>query len=103
MYNEIIRHSGNFRGARYVGFCLNVCGLTAGNRQEKFDREDYALRVCVIGWTKKNYKNLIADHPKVARACLPGFVTYDQEKHQLVKTFNDATRKELPREVLTLD
>ncbi|MBM3577267.1 MAG: hypothetical protein FJX40_06310 [Alphaproteobacteria bacterium] len=103
IYNEIIQNSGNFIGARYLGFCLHVLGLTAGDRRRAFNREDYALRACVINWTKKNYKMLLADHPNVAQACLQGFVTYDHEKHQLVKTFSDLTRKEAPREVLALD
>ncbi|WP_363346257.1 hypothetical protein [Methylocystis echinoides] len=103
IYDEIIRHSGNFRGARYLGFCLHVLGLTPGDRRHLFDRNEYALRVCVIKWTKKNYKTLLAEHPKVAQACLHGSVTYDPEKHQLVKTFNNETRKEVAREALVLD
>ena len=103
LYDEIVQHSGNFLSARFLGFCLHVCGLTAGNRRETFGREEYALRVCAISWVRKNYKILLADHPKVAQACLHGSVTYDQENHQLVKTFTDATRKEIPREVLALD
>ena len=103
IYNEIIQNSGNFMGARYLGFCLHVLGLTAGNRRQSLNREDYALRICVISWTKKNYKMLLSEHPNVAKACLQGSVTYDPEKHQLTKTFNDATGKEVPREVLILD
>lgn len=89
-------------GARYLGFCLHVLGLTAGNRREKFNREDYALRVCVINWAKKN-KMLLTEHPNVAKACLQGSVTYDLENHRLVKTFGDETAKEVPKEFLILD
>ncbi|MFO1103934.1 MAG: hypothetical protein U1E20_13630 [Methylocystis sp.] len=103
IYSEIMQNYGNFVGARYLGFCLHVLGLTPGDRRETLNREDYALRVCVINWTKKNYKTLLADHPNVAQACLQGSVTYDPEKHQLVKTFSDRTRKEVPRVVLALD
>ena len=83
VYNEIVQNSGNFVGAHYLGFCLHVLGLTSGDRHQTFGREEYALRLCVINWTKKNYKTLLTDHPKVAQACLHGSVTYDQEKHQL--------------------
>jgi hypothetical protein len=103
IYDNIIDNSGNFVGARYLGFCLHVCGLTPGNRHQNLQRKDYALRVCVINWTKKNYKTLLADHPKVARACLHGTITYDPDKHRLVKTFHNATRKVLPSETLALD
>ena len=103
IYDEIIGNSGNFLGARYLGFCLHVCGLTPGSRSQNRERKEYALRVCVINWTKKNYKTLLADHPKVAQACLHGTVTYDSEKHRLVKTFSNATGKFLPSEILVLD
>jgi hypothetical protein len=103
IYNEITHNSTNFLGARYLGFCLNVCGLTKGDRYQKLARDSFALRVCVIKWTRKNYRHLLAEHPNVARGCLQGSVTYDPDKHQLVKTFSDATRNEPPREVLVLD
>jgi hypothetical protein len=103
IYDEIVQNAGNFVGARYLGFCLHVLGLTPGDRRQSLVRADYALRVCVINWTRKNYKTLLADHPNVAQACLQGHVTYDPEKHQLVKTFIDRTRKEVPRVVLALD
>jgi len=103
IYNEIIAHSGNFRSARYLGFCLHVCGLTPGSRHQKFGRNEYALRISVINWTKKNFKILLADHPKVALACLHGSVTYDADQHRLLKTFANETEKVLPSETLVLD
>lgn len=103
IYDEIVRNSTNFVGARYLGFCLHVCGLTAGERHQQFGREEYALRVCVINWTRRNYKHLLEYHPKVANACLQGSVTYDKDNHRLVRTFSDATQKEVPREYLTLE
>lgn len=103
IYDEITKNFGNFRGARFLGFCLHVLGLRVSDRRQSFYRKDYALRVCVINWTKKNYERLFYDHPKVAQACLLGTVTYDPEKNQLEKTFSNDTRKEVARDVLVLD
>jgi len=103
IYDEIIVNSGNFQGARYLGFCLHVCGLSHGDRRTNFGRQEYALRVCVINWTKKNYKTMLADHPKVAQACLHGSVTYDPQKHVLVKSFANATERFPITETLVLD
>lgn len=105
LYSEILRMDefANFKGARILGYCLNVLGLTRGSRYKSYSKEFYPLRAAAITWTKANYHRLLADHPKVAEACIQGSVTYDAEKHRLVKTYSNETRKEPNREYLDLD
>jgi len=105
LYEEIKRMDefANFKGARIIGYCLNVLGLTLVDRHNGFHKEFYPLQAAVLAWTKKNYRRLLSDHPKVAEACLQGSVTYDAKQHRLVKTYGNDTRKEPSREFLALD
>ncbi len=91
----------NFQGARALGFCLNVLGLTPNRRG--YGREWYPLSAMAVRWAKRNYLRLVRDHPHVAATCLQGSVTYDAVGKRLVKEFNNDTGKNRPREVLPLD
>jgi hypothetical protein len=93
----------NFQGAHILGYCLNVLGLKLTDRHKGFQKEFYPLQAAALSWTKANYKKLLADHPKVAKACLQGTVSYDAEHHRLVKTYSNATEKEPVREFFELD
>jgi hypothetical protein len=105
IYDEIktMDKFANFRGGGFLGYCLNVLGLTLVDRHKGHGREHYPLQAVVLNWTKRNYRRLVVDQPKVAERCLQGSVAYDQEKHRLVKTFANDTRKEPSVEFLTLD
>lgn len=100
---EMDRLFPNFKGARILGYCLNVLGLELTNRHKGHRKEFYPLQAAALDWTKANYKRLLADHPKVAEACLQGSVTYDSDKHRLVKTYSNDTGKEPNRKYLDLD
>ena len=93
----------NFRGARLLGFCLNVLGLKLTDRHRGFQREFYPLQAASIGWVKANYRTLLAEHPEVAEACVQGRISYDHDNHRLVQTYSDRTGKEPNREFLYLD
>jgi hypothetical protein len=105
LYKEIQRMDqyANFQGAAVLGYCLNVLGVKLMDRHKGYQREFYPLHAAVIGWTKANYGRLLADHPKVAAACLQGSVTYEADKHRLAKTYSNETQKEPVREFLELD
>jgi hypothetical protein len=105
LYEEIKRMDkfANFRGARLIGYCLNVLGLTLVDRHNGFHKENYPLQAAVLMWTKKHYRKLLSEHPKVAQACLQGSVTYDSKHHRLVKTYGDDTGKEPKQEFLGLE
>ncbi len=105
LYDEIkeMDEFANFKGARVLGYCLNVLGLKAVDRHKSYQKEFYPLHAAVLAWTKANYKKLLADHPKVAQVCLQGSVSYDAAKHRLVKTYADEIKREPTREYLELD
>ena len=105
VYDEIKKMDrfANFRGARFLGFCLNVLGLKLTDRHRGFRREFYPLQAAAVGWAKANYKTLLAEHPEVAEACLQGSISYDEDNHRFVQTYSDRTEMEPHREFLYLD
>ena len=105
IYDEIKKMDrfANFKGARLLGFCLNVLGLKLADRHRGFRREFYPLQAAAISWVKANYRVLLAEHPEVAEACLQGQISYDRDNHRLVQTYSDRTGKEPSREFLYLD
>lgn len=102
LYKEIKKMDrfANFKGARILGYCLNIFGLKLIDRHKGHGKEFYPLQATAISWTKANYKRLLVDHPNVAKACLQGSVSYDRENHRLVKTYAAATEKEPVHEFL---
>lgn len=87
IYDEIadMKPFPNFKGAKILGFCLNVMGLA--RRDKDYDRDSRALQKAVLSWTKKNYAWLHTYNPRVAEACLVDGMTYDEERLRLVKTY----------------
>lgn len=84
LYDEIagMRRFANFKGAKILGFCLNVMGLTI--RKNNYDKDSRALQKAVLAWTKKNYVWLHEYNPSVAEACLVDGMTYDSDNRRLV-------------------
>lgn len=87
IYNEIkdMERFPNFKGAKFLAFCLNVMGL-------KFDRssinkEYRPLHRALIAWTRRNYESLREANLEVAEACLVDGMSYDAEKRRLVRTY----------------
>jgi hypothetical protein len=87
IYDEVVRMKSfpNFKGARILGFCLNVMGFPVKN--EDYFHDSKALQKAILSWVKKNYTWLQADNPRVAEACLVDGITYDAEHLRLVKTY----------------
>jgi hypothetical protein len=87
LYDEIadMKRFPNFKGAKILGFCLNVMGLKLSTADH--DRDSRALQKAVLSWTAKNYAWLHAYNPRVAETCLVDGLTYDAEKLRLVKTY----------------
>jgi hypothetical protein len=104
LYEEIkdIGTHPNFRNAAYLGYCLNVLGLTEGKKRD-FRHAEYPLRKTAISLARKNYLALVERLPKVADAVLIGTISFDQEKKQLVKTFSAGLEKVAPTVELNLD
>lgn len=87
IYDEIVKMKRfpNFKGARILGFCLNVMGFEAGKMD--YYQDSKALQKAVLSWTKKNYAWLHSYNPRVAVACLVDGITYDSKSLNLVKTY----------------
>lgn len=80
----------NFKGAAYLGFCLNVLGLD-DKRHRNHRKEEAPLRLAVLAWTRKNYSRMRNESPKVAETCLHGSITFDEKTNELVKTYANET------------
>lgn len=87
LYDEIakMKRFPNFKGAKILGFCLNVMGLKTSESQ--YDKESRALHKAVLNWTQKNYIWLHDYNPQVGNSCLVEGITYDQDNHRLVRTY----------------
>jgi hypothetical protein len=105
LYEEIKRMDKfvNFKGARVLGYCLNVLGLNLEDRHRGYQKEFYPLHAAALSWTKRNFRRLLDEYPDVAATCLHGSITYDEQHHRLVKTYSGNRRKEPPRTYLDLD
>lgn len=104
LYSEIaeMKRFPNFKGARILGFCLNVMGLSL--RIDSYTKDSRALQKAVLSWTKKNYAWLHKYNSRVAEACLVDGLTYDEENRRLVRMFPAVGLRREPQSVfLELD
>jgi len=104
LYYEIadMKRFPNFKGAKILGFCLNVMGLTV--RQGDYDKDSRALQRAVLAWTRKNFAWLHGYNPRIAEACLVDGMTYDADNLRLVHTSPaDGLRREPSYDYLELD
>lgn len=87
IYKEIteMERFPNFKGARMLGFVLNVLGLEL--RTGKTERSTKALHKCVLSWVRKNYSLLYQKNSEVALACLVETITYDEKSNEIIKTY----------------
>ena len=92
----------NFKGARLLGFCLNVMGLKVGNKNE-YGKEVYTLRKAILNWTRKNYLELVQKNPRVGDSCITGTISFDAEHGRLVKTYALGLKQEPNKVYLDLD
>ena len=88
LYDEVadMKQFPNFKGAKILGFCLNVMGLTTNDVNH--DHDSKALQKAILSWTKKNYAWLHSYNPRIAEACLVDGITYDSENLRLIQTYS---------------
>lgn len=104
IFDEIARMNSfpNFKGAKILGYCLNVLGLTT--RANDRDKGREVLQKVVLSWTKKNYAWLYSYNARIGEACLVDGITYDAEHRILVKTYPaEGLRREPARIEFNLD
>jgi hypothetical protein len=75
----------NFKGARIIGFCLNVMGLE--RIKGDLSKDSRALHTVVLLWTRKHFARLHDYDPRIAAACLVDGITYEPVKHRLVREY----------------
>jgi hypothetical protein len=82
----------NYKGARYVRFCLNVLDFYDEelHRRRAFKTDSWPLAKVVSGWVSRNYQTIAKTHPPVAEAMLPANITFDPVKNILVRTKDDS-------------
>ena len=87
IYHEIneLKAFPNFKGARYLAFCLNVMGLELN--QEPAHRDSYPLQRAVLRWTKRNYALLRQRNSEVAAKCLAAGMSFEPEHMRIVKCY----------------
>lgn len=87
IYKEIneLKTFPNFKGARYLAFCLNVMGLEL-NRQPLY-RDSFPLQRAILRWTKRNYALLRQRNAEVADKCLVAGTSFDEEQMRIVKCY----------------
>lgn len=87
IYDDIkeMEHFPNFKGAKFLAFCLNVMGLKVD--RPSINKEYRPLHRVLIAWTRKNYESLRETNLEVAEACLVDGMSYDSENRRLVKTY----------------
>jgi hypothetical protein len=87
LYDDIaeMKRFPNFKGARVLGFCINVMGFNGLRAEHRLEMRP--LHKAVLAWTKANYAKLHAANPRVAESCLVDGITYDETNHRLVRTY----------------
>jgi len=87
IYAEIneMKRFPNFKGARYLGFCLNVMGFPLNEKSS--EQDGFPLHRAVLRWSKKNFALLQRRNPEVADACLVAGMSYDPEQLRIVKCY----------------
>lgn len=87
LYDEIaeMKRIPNYKGAKILGFCLNVMGFVILNKEYRQDR--IALQKAVLSWTKQNFVWLYSYNPTIGEECLVDGITYDEKNLRLVKTY----------------
>ena len=105
LYEKIkdIGASPDFRKARLVGYLMNVLGVELLDRHIEGLEKHYPLHLMVLDLVKKNYGTILEEYPEVAKACLPGSLSYDGVERRIVMTYGSFLGREPSRSYLTLD
>ena len=104
LYDEILKLKKfpNYKSSRILGFCLNVMGLKIIEKRG-YNRDYYSLQKVVLNWTKNNYLHLKSIQPDVAKSCLIGSLSFDEQGNRLVFTYARGLELEAPKAYLELN
>ncbi|RJR41381.1 MAG: hypothetical protein C4567_09430 [Deltaproteobacteria bacterium] len=104
LYDEIrqLEELPNYKSSAILGFCLNVMGLKIREKQS-YNINYYPLHKAVLAWASNNYLRLKSTQPDVAKSCLIGSISFDEQGNQLVKTYLRGLELEAQKEYLELN
>jgi hypothetical protein len=79
----------NFKSAGILGYMLNVFGPVVPEKGKARTGWRYfiGLHRLTVDWFKKHYLELRKSDPAVAKACLFGSISFEEESHTIVKTY----------------
>lgn len=104
IYNDVTEMTRfpNYKGARYLGLCLNVLGLRV--REEDYFTDSRPLHRAILSWTKRHFAWLHDYNSRVADACLVDRFSYDAGQLRIVKTYPaEGLQREATYDILTVD
>lgn len=86
IYDEVRRMDKfpNFKGAKILGFCLNVMGLKL--KKEKYFIDQIALQKVLLHWIENNFAWIYLYNPRIINASLVEDFSYNNEKLQIIHT-----------------
>lgn len=98
IYDQIqfMKKTPNYKGAKFVGYFLNVLGLLPYKLNNKHEK---VLRNIIVGWVKEFYADLYIRHPQLALSCLVDGMVYDDQSLRLIKTYPSNALRSKPRKV----
>jgi hypothetical protein len=105
LFEEVARMKDylNYKGARILGYLLNVMGFKVSKGRQGYGRDYRALAKVTQAWARRNYLRLREALPDVGDAVLIGRLSFDKERRRLVLTYFKGLNNEAPRDYLELD
>jgi hypothetical protein len=91
----------NFMDTRYLGFLLNVLGISTeySDYGDKYTRRCHRL---LISWVQRNFMSIHEFDPRVAANVQNGSLTFDAAQMELVRTRSAWLGGEQPKQILAL-
>lgn len=89
LYDEIkeMETFPNFKGARILGYLLNIFGMEVPDRKSSYRLSERPLAIAVRSWAQKNYLPIWRSNRRVAEACIFGAISYREHDQTLIKTY----------------
>lgn len=103
IWNEItdMERMPNYRGARVIAVCLNTTGLRIDSKPHR-PPETRALKRALLRWMRQHFLRIFEQYPDVARSCVGGSITFNEQTLQIVKTYQRSLGREPHREIFDL-
>ncbi len=103
IWNEItdMERLPNYQRARVIAVCLNTMGLRIDSKAHR-PPETRALKRALLRWMRRNFLSIFEQYPDVARSCVGGSITFNEQTRQIVKTYQRSLGREPHREIFDL-